>query len=341
MIRLPLRRTLQRFVILFSKMPSLFYLAAEKIIELGQQLQPISRHQETRRILITGANGFVGYYLVQQLLEKQYSVIATGKGKNRLPFSGEDFRYQTLDFTSKEAIHTVFAAAKPDVVVHCGAISKPDECEQNREAAFLSNVTGTINLLEASAQTRAHFIFLSTDFVFSGDTGFYAEDDERAPVNYYGETKVLAEDEVMKYPFSWSIVRTVLVYGKTFSGRENIVTNTAKALQQGKPLKIFTDQLRTPTYVEDLATGLVAITEKKATGIYHLSGEDVRTPYEVAVETARLLNLDTSFITPVVADDFPQPARRPARTNFDISKAKKELDFQPISFAEGLKKTFV
>lgn len=295
--------------------------------------------QKKETVLITGANGFLGYYLVQRLLAKNYFVIATGKGENRLPYTGENFLYQSLDFTNKRNVAEVFAETKPGIVVHCGAISKPDECEKAREVAFLNNVSGTTNLLESAAGTRAHFIFLSTDFVFSGAEGFYKETDTRSPVNYYGETKVLAEDEVMKYPFNWTIVRTVLVYGKTFSGRDNIVTNTAKALKEGKPLKIFTDQLRTPTYVEDLAAGIVTIIEKKARGIYHLSGEDQRTPYEIAIETAKFLKLDDSLITPVTAEEFHQPARRPPKTNFNISKAKSELNFQPIPFQEGLERT--
>lgn len=290
-------------------------------------------------ILVTGANGFLGYYLVQQLLQKGHKVVATGKGANRLPFRDETFVYRPLDFTNKENVAAVFALAKPDVVVHCGAISKPDECELNREAAFLINVTGTINLLEAAVLCRSHFIFLSTDFVFSGEKGFYQEGDERAPVNYYGQTKVLAEDEVVKYPFAWSVVRTVLAYGKTFSGRENIVTNTAKALGEGRPLKIFNDQWRTPTYIEDLAAGIVSIIEKGAEGVYHLSGEDLRTPYDVAVETAIYLGYDTSLIKAVKANEFDQPARRPAKTGFDISKAKKDMNYQPTSFAEGLQRT--
>lgn len=292
-------------------------------------------------ILVTGANGFIGYYLVQKLLGRKHKIAATSKGENRLPFPGEDFVYHSLDYTSKENAAAVFDHVKPAVVVHCGAISKPDECEQDRPSAFLANVTGTVNLLEAAAAQKAHFIFLSTDFVFRGDKGFYKEEDERAPVNYYGETKLIAEDEVMKYRFAWSVVRTALVYGKTFSGRENIVTNTAKALQNQRPLKIFTDQLRTPTYVEDLAAGMVSIIESNATGIYHLSGEDLRTPYEAAVETARYLKLDASLISPVTAAEFHQPARRPEKTNFAISKAKKSLSFQPLSFAEGLRKTFL
>lgn len=292
-----------------------------------------------RRVLITGANGFVGYYLVQQLLQKKYVVIATGKGKNRLPFQNKKLTYHSLDFTSQEAVMEIFHSIMPQVVVHCGAISKPDECEQNKEAAFLSNVTGTSYLLEVAAAYRAHFIFLSTDFVFSGEKGFYKEEDERGPVNYYGETKVAAEDKVVTYPFDWSIVRTVLVYGKSFCGRENIVTNTAKSLQQGKPLKIFDDQVRTPTYVEDLAAGLVALIEKEAKGIYHLSGEEVRTPYDIAVETAGFLGYDPSIITPVKAQEFDQPAKRPAKTGFNISKAEKSLGFLPLSFSEGLRRT--
>ncbi|HEV7330736.1 MAG TPA: SDR family oxidoreductase [Flavisolibacter sp.] len=290
--------------------------------------------------LVTGANGFLGYYLVQQLLQKEHKVIASGKGANRLPYTEENFRYLSLDFTDIGSVAAAFAEIKPEVVVHCGAISKPDECELNREAAFLSNVTGTINLLERAAEHKAHFIFMSTDFVFNGEKGFYREDDERAPVNYYGQTKLLAEDEVVKYPFAWNIVRTVLAYGKTFSGRENIVTNTAKALREGRPLKIFDDQQRTPTYIEDLAAGIVTIIEKRAGGIYHLSGEDVRTPYDVALETAKFLNLDTSLITAVKAEEFDQPAARPPKTGFDISKARQDLGYQPLSFPEGLRKTF-
>jgi dTDP-4-dehydrorhamnose reductase len=291
-------------------------------------------------VLITGANGFLGYYLTKQLLEKNYSVLATGKGTNRLPFRESLFTYRSMDFTSKEDVAAVFEKSKPAFVVHCGAISKPDGCEQDKEGALLANVSGTIHLLEAAAKQKAHFIFLSTDFVFDGKKGFYKEEDQRAPVNYYGHTKVLAEDEVMQYPFSWSIVRTVLVYGQTFSGRENIVSNTAKALKEGRTLKIFDDQVRTPTYVEDLASGITAIIDKNFRGICHLSGEDIKTPYDIAVETANYLGLDPLLISPVKESDFDQPAKRPLKTGFDISKARSELNYKPMSFAEGLKQTF-
>jgi dTDP-4-dehydrorhamnose reductase len=292
------------------------------------------------KVLITGANGFVGYYLAQQLLQKGYTVIATGKRECRLPFKQKSFTYQSMDFTNETDVQNAFEQHLPKIVVHCGAMSKPDECELNRQNAFLSNVTGTIHLLNAAANANSFFIFLSTDFVFDGEKGMYKESDERRPVNYYGETKLLAEDEVMKYRHDWSIVRTVLVYGKPFLNRQNILTSVAAALKKGEKLNIFNDQVRTPTYVEDLTSGIVAIIEKRATGIYHISGKDVLTPYEMAIAVAEHLGLDASLINKVKEKDFDQPARRPLKTGFNITKAKTNLHYQSISFKEGLKKTF-
>lgn len=293
-----------------------------------------------QKIIITGANGFVGYYLIKLLLEKQNQIVATGKGPVRLPFQSDNLEYETLDFTDDMQVGNIFEKHKPDFVVHCGAMSKPDECEQNRETAFLTNVTGTIHLLNHAAGIKSFFIFLSTDFVFDGTKGMYSEDDETGPVNYYGKTKQLAEEEVKHYPFGHAIVRTILVYGKPFLNRQNLLTNTAMALKNEERLKIFNDQVRTPTFVEDLASAINTIIENKTNGLFHISGKDVLTPYEMAVETAKYLHLDVSLITPVNENEFNQPARRPLKTGFNISKAKRELNYRPVSFDEGLKRTF-
>ena len=291
-------------------------------------------------VLITGANGFVGYYLTEQLLQKNYRVIATGKGSCRLPFVHPNFTYQPLDFTEEAAVHQVLQQFQPDVIVHSGAVSKPDECEQNREQAFRTNVTGTEILLRQAQALKSFFIYLSTDFIFSGEEGMYKEDDAAAPVNYYGQTKLLAEAAVKQYPYAWSIVRTVSVYGRSLSGRHNIVTMVAHALEAQNPLQMFNDQIRTPTYVEDLATAIASIIEKEKKGIYHISGDDVLTPYQMALAVADYLKKDAALLTPVTEQIFQQAARRPLKTGFDISKAKQELDYTPTPFGEGLKKTF-
>lgn len=293
------------------------------------------------KILITGANGFLGYYLVEQLLAKKYSVIATGKGDCRLPFTHDlNFQWLSMDFTDPFSIHDTFENIKPDVVVHAGAMSKPDECEMDQMKAYLVNVEGTVQLLINSEDLKSFFIFLSTDFVFDGERGMYIEGEEPQPVNYYGRTKLEAEEAVKEYEYDWAIVRTVLVYGKNHSGHNNILKIVKEKLEKGEEYNVVDDQLRTPTYVEDLAKGIVSIIEKKATGIFHLSGKDVLTPYQMAIKTAEHLKLDSAVIKKVTAASFSQPAKRPLKTGFIIDKARNELGYEPISFEEGLKKTF-
>ena len=292
------------------------------------------------KILVTGANGFVGFYIVKHLLNHHFHVIATGKGASRLPFTSGQLEYTSLDFTNNNEVEKILNHHKPDIIIHSGAVSKPDECEQNREAAYLTNVTGTIYLKAAAEKIGCFFIFLSTDFVFDGTKGMYKEEDRTDPVNYYGITKQLAEEQVMNHSNNWSIVRTVLVYGRPFLNRQNLLTNTAISLRKKDRLKIFHDQVRTPTYVEDLAKAITVIAKTKSSGIFHISGNDILTPFEMAVATAEYLGLDKTLITPVTEKEFEQPARRPLKTGFDISKAKKELGYQPVSFREGLKLTF-
>lgn len=292
-------------------------------------------------ILLTGANGFLGYYLTQQLLNKGHTVIATAKGA-RLPYfnTAPGYRYYQLDIADPAAITAILSATQPNLVIHAGAMSKPDVCETERELAWNTNVIATRHLAAASAAFKSHFIFLSSDFVFSGEKDTYAEEDATGPVNYYGVTKAAAEVEVRQYPFDWSIIRTVLVYGHPVTGKGNIITVVREKLETGQGYSVFGDQLRTPTYVEDLASGIVSIVQKRATGIYHLSGTDRLSPYDIAVRTAQFLHLDGSLLKKVEAHEFSQSARRPPKTCFDISKARRDLGYAPLLFEEGLQKTF-
>jgi dTDP-4-dehydrorhamnose reductase len=234
----------------------------------------------------------------------------------------------------------VFDAHAPAVVIHAGAMSKPDECEQNQWQAYTTNTEGTLTLLMNAAEQKSFFLFISTDFIFDGEKGMYKEDDAPNPVNFYGKTKAEAEDAVKEYEFAWAIIRTVLVYGKPQVGRSNILTIVKEKLEKGEKYNVVDDQVRTPTYVEDLAAGIISILEKKAEGVYHLSGKDVLTPYQMACLAADHLGLDKTLIQKVTAASFSQPAKRPPKTGFVIDKAKKDIGYEPISFQEGLQKTF-
>ncbi len=294
------------------------------------------------KILVTGANGLLGQHLINLLLKAtNYIVIASGKGDNRLPFINDRFTYYKADLANPFDVYDLFDAAKPDIVIHAGALTQVDYCEEHQQEAFNVNQDGTCAVIVKCEQQKCFLIFVSTDFVFDGVKGNYNEEDKCGIgiTNWYGQTKWMAENLVKQSETKWAIVRTCLVYGNVLQGnRSNIVTWVKESLQQGKKIKVVNDQWRTPTYIEDLAKGILLVLEKKATGIYHISGEEEMTPYNMAIATAAYLALDKTLIEKVDATVFEQIAKRPAKTGFNITKAKKDLGFKPIDFAEGLRK---
>jgi dTDP-4-dehydrorhamnose reductase len=295
------------------------------------------------KVILTGANGFLGQYLSRFLLSNGHQVVATGKGPVRYDLSTEPgFHYSTLDITSSQAFAELgLHQGEANVLIHAAAMSEVDACEQEKEKAYLTNVKGTENALAFAAAHGMRFIFISTDFVFDGARGMYKEDDPVAPVNYYGYTKKLAEDMVFRYANPWLVIRTCLVYGNALSGtRSNIITWVKANLEAGKTIKVVSDQVRTPTQVEDLAHGVIAAMEQEATGIYHISGGEVLTPYDMALATARMLHLDARLIEKVDASVFTQLGQRPLRTGFVIDKARNFLQYDPMSFEEGIQKLF-
>ena len=293
------------------------------------------------KILITGANGLLGQYAVKQLAGAGHEVIATGRGVCRLPANNKPHAYIDLDITDKRSVLKCVAEIRPDVIVHAAAMAQPDTCELNREECYDINTNATRYITDAAVAVNAKMIHISTDFIFSGDDGPYRETDKPAPVNYYGETKLAAEEIVRQSKTNWAIVRTVLVYGNILSvARSNIVTWVKENLEKENPVKVVSDQVRTPTYVEDLARGVQLIIEKNATGVYHLSGKEILTPYQMAVQVADYFGLNKTLMEKVDASVFTQPARRPLKTGFIIDKAERELGYTPISFIQGIRKMF-
>ncbi len=288
-------------------------------------------------MLITGGNGFLGQHLCGSF-EKIHQVTATGQGERRIPFRG--VAYAQADICAGEALRKLVLDVIPDVIIHAAALSKPDECERNREACYRVNVTGTEALIEAAKALRSpvHLVYISSDFVL-GDGGPHNEETQPAPLNYYGTTKLLAEKEVEASGLLYTVVRPVFMYGAIWEGMKPTFLHWVRAqLVNGKPIKVVRDQQRTPTYVGDICSGIRSVIDKKAAGTYHLAGSDTLTPYDMAVALARLLQLDASLIEAVTADVFKEPVRRAKSGGLLIDKARRDLGYSPLPFAEGLKR---
>ena len=195
-----------------------------------------------------------------------------------------------------------------------------------------------MDLKKKSAGYNPHLIHLSTDFIFDGSHGPLTEDEKPNPLSYYALSKLKAEQIVEASNLHWAIARTMLVYGIVDNySRSNIVLWAKQNLEQGKTINVVDDQFRTPTLAEDLADGCILIAEKKAQGVYNISGKDFMSILELVYRVADYYKLDKSLVKPSKSADIKQPAMRPPKTGFIIDKAKRELGFNPHSFEEGIK----
>ncbi|MCA4895781.1 MAG: SDR family oxidoreductase [Cytophagales bacterium] len=287
------------------------------------------------RILVTGSNGLLGQKLVELISTRNEHLIATAKSKLVIDLPRGEFH--PLDITNRSEVAKVIQEAKPDVVINTAAMTQVDQCETEQDKCWLNNVTAVENLVHACEQTKTHLVQVSTDFIFDGTNGPLDETAKPNPISFYGKSKLAAEVAIQKSNTDWAILRTVLVYGVTNDmSRSNIVLWVKKSLEEGKTINVVNDQWRTPTLAEDLAQGCYLAATKKMKGIYNISGDEMMTPYDIAIKTADFFGLDKSLIKQTDSTQFKQPAARPPKTGFIIDKAKRELGYQPHRFIDGL-----
>lgn len=292
-----------------------------------------------KRILITGSNGLLGQKLAELLLPRtDVEVLATSRGENKLAAVFPVLPFASMDVTDMAQVVKVVGDYKPTHIIHTAAMTNVDQCETDREGCLKLNRDAVEYLVAACEKFNVHLIHLSTDFIFDGEDGPYDETAEANPINFYGKSKLLGEETVKKASCKWAILRTVLVYGVVHDyGRTNIVLWVRDSLNAGKVIKVVDDQFRTPTLAEDLAMGCWLAVEHNAEGIYNISGKEMLTPYEMALQVAAHFALDNSLIDKADAATFTQTAKRPPKTGFIITKAETELGYAPHSFAEGIR----
>ena len=291
-----------------------------------------------RRILVTGANGLLGQQLIRILSScADFDVLATGR-ENRIKVKGTSCGYTSLDITDTSEVNRLFQDFTPNVVINCAAMTNVDQCEEDRDTCWKVNVDAVEHLTRCCLNLGSKLVQVSTDFIFDGKDGPYAEGDRPEPVNYYGKSKLAAENCVRKSGLpNWAIARTVLVFGTgAYLSRSNIALWVIDKLKKGEVINVVDDQWRTPTYAPDLAMGLHKLVRYEKNGVYHLSGREFLSIYDFAHKIAETLDLDATLIHRANASTFQQKALRPPRTGFIILKAESEFGYQPRSLEESL-----
>lgn len=291
-----------------------------------------------KKILVTGSNGLLGQKLTDAVLKnKQFELIATGKGANRHPVK-EGYIYEQMDITDKESIAFIVNKHQPDAIINTAAMTNVDTCETQREECWLLNVTAVEYLIDICRDNNIQLIHLSTDFIFDGEEGPYTEEGKPNPLSYYGESKLAAEKLLEKSGIHYAILRTIIVYGIVNDmSRSNIILWAKGALEKGNPINVVNDQWRMPTLAEDLADICLLAVEKDAQGVYNASGKDLMSIIELVERVADYYGLDKSLIKPISSTTLNQAAKRPKRTGFILDKSIRELGYNPHSFEEGIR----
>ncbi len=263
------------------------------------------------KVFVTGVKGQLGHDVVNELEKRGHTAI------------GVDI--EEMDITDKDAVKRVITQASPEAVIHCAAYTAVDAAEEQAELCHRVNGLGTENIAEVCKELNCKLMYISTDYVFNGQgTRPWEPDDERAPLNVYGQTKYegeLAVEALEKY----FIVRIAWVFGVNGKNFIKTMLNLGKTRDH---LTVVDDQVGSPTYTYDLARLLVDMIETEKYGRYHATNEGICSWYEFACEIFKKAGIEIT-VSPVSSNEYPAKAKRPQNSRMDKSKLK-EMGFKPL-----------
>lgn len=286
------------------------------------------------RILITGSNGMLGQRAVQFYASKEnIELLATSVEEKSVIDSVE---YVSCDIKSRDEIKKVVYDYCPDFIVHTAAFTNVDLSEKLREDAWKINVKGVEYIAEAARAIDAHIIHISTDYIFDGKEGPYSENAIPNPIGYYGRTKLASENALRIGGTLFTILRTNVLYGIAPNSRPDFVRWVVDSLGKEESIRIVSDQINNPTFIDDLVQGIYKIIEFRKTGVYNIGGQEFLSRYDFTLRIADYFNLDKNLITAITTAELNQPARRPLKSGLVILKAETELGYKPHTIIESL-----
>ena len=272
-----------------------------------------------KKVLITGSSGILGLELSNRLGEL-FDVLALPKsGKNKF-----------LDITNLDMMHNIFKNFDPDFVINCAAYTNVDLCESNKQIARNVNVKGLMNLLKCMSK-KSKMIHISTDYVFDGKNGNYKENDMKEPVNYYGKTKLEADNLLMGSNSNYLIIRPNVLYSSNLNENNHFLSWVINSLKDKKEINVVNDQISNPVYISDLVEVVLSSLFVEYNGVYHFGSEDIISRYDFALLISKIFNLDENLVNPIKTCDLKQIAKRPLKSFLNCNKIVSDLKIDLFS----------
>ncbi|XP_005753288.1 methionine adenosyltransferase 2 subunit beta isoform X2 [Maylandia zebra] len=288
------------------------------------------------RVLVTGATGLLGRAVCREFHSAGWTVTGTGYRRARL-------RLLRCDLTDEDAVRGLLHEYKPDVIVHCAAERRPDVMERHTEAAVNLNVHATSTLAKEAATCGALFLYISTDYVFDGRNPPYGEDDSPNPLNVYGRSKLEGERETLRHCPGAVVLRVPVLFGEVESVTESVVTSLYLKVQEASEESCTLDHVlqRFPTDARDVAAVCRKLSERarqdpSIRGIFHFSGKEQMTKYEMAVAIAQAFNLPSGHLIPLTEQPAAS-ALRPINSQLNCCRLELlNLSVEPRPFTSAI-----
>lgn len=271
------------------------------------------------KILIAGANGQLAREFQKALENYDYTVVALDK--------------ERLDISDLNIVTEAFSKYIPDIVLNCAAYNFVDKAEEDFDTAYKVNASGVRNLAVACKKNNALLVHYSTDYIFDGTKeDFYTEEDEPAPINNYGKSKLMGEKFLTEETDKFLLFRVSWVFG---GGKQNFLYKLSEWGKKNRVLKVVSDQISVPTFTKDIAILTMFAIDKGLRGVYHMTNSGYASRYEVARYFIERLGRD-NLIFPVNSDYFPSPAKRPYFSAMSNLKLSKNLDVNIPDWKMGI-----
>jgi dTDP-4-dehydrorhamnose reductase len=287
------------------------------------------------RALITGSAGLLGKALLRRF-RRDFHVIAI-YNNTRPEAEYENLEIYHADLADRAQAEKAIPDTKPDIIINSAAWVDVDGCERDRDRAMRSNYTVAENLARVSEKRDLYILQISTDYIFNGRDHPARIDDVPDPLNYYGRTKLMAEEYIREKHSNFLIARTCALVGTPGSGKTNLLNYFYNSLRAGKKVMAPDDIYANPIWIENLADLIVEAAAGRMTGVVHLGGADYMSRYDFALAFAEVFGFDQSLIVPISADSQKRPAPRPQYAGLDIERSRERFRTKILTVREALR----
>lgn len=290
-------------------------------------------------VLVTGASGFAGSRITAHLKKSGYNVVGTA---HRNKPADSDIPFPLADLSDARSTFELINKYQPQVVVHTAANTHLDLCEIYQEQAWMTNVIAVKNLVGLSMLFDYKLLFFSSEQAYGehpdGENELFLEDDPMFPLNFYGKTKMVAEEIIREHLDKYIIFRLSLVYGWGNMNHISWCDHLYEDIEEGISVRMYSDQIRSMIFVDDIAAAVEKLLENpEITGVFNLGGGSPLKRSDFAVTFAENWSFDNGLIQPITMDNYPPETRRPKNCAMNIEKIKKAVGFEPKALSESLK----